>query len=851
MFHGGPLLPGRQTHKGLSNRHDLLSRWYEILEEPDLVKLATALEIAAKWVDMDGVVILRPESYDASPTTINNTRYSIPGAWQNDEAGLLFPAWIDDGDTRAGTVLLDSVSSGEWPDGYREVAEDNSHLRMTIYNHPPEGRDGLDDGLFALCRNHATGVARKATVQRAAFVRVGRSNEKPYIVCFYSYTLDRVLGIPGDFSSHSLSAVDLLRKALALTFKGVGYRLVAEVNAALSDATLQLKRPTEWQQDAQVMSIPGLIANALGCHTGMILLANSVPSRSVELWGPQDSVASEGLSLLAGEALADGQTRLAPNPQSGGEVPLLREAPPSLLAVPILLDGATVAVIACEGRLCVPRILTCDDAYLLNIIGGHIARSWAEAINRERLSQEAESWRSAVRMIERANTRAYGILADQDGGELSSPLGKVLEIVAGMVSDRPEDPSVWLDIRLLNPEGDRLEYAAFHGAYWAGKPEQMRDTFSVDWHSSENHSLGEYVVKARRPISIRIPTDLPMLPPGTSTRDAIAQQLFVIPIFGGPKTRGTQKCLGVIDLHMSVDTPIPTHLMEMAEMLGHQIGLVLVLGRRLRETSIARLETVSKLNEAIRYRDLHLQILQNVHHQVDSPLVSALAKLDNLMDVYRGGRQQDFERLRAIRAFTRRSWQASSSTNIFRAISSDRPLHRLFQLESMDVGRIDFLLNDMAEDYRHFIGGNRNLRIEVDTSGFKGRDLRRFFINEKMLCQAISNLLDNAIKYSFSGKIIRVIGKFTGNDNFSIAVCNSGIPIGVSELSKLRERGYRTDAAKVHAEGTGIGLWLVDRIMKYLGGSLEINPSEAPGAEHAFQLVFQPLKSHQGKGRRI
>ena len=106
----------------------------------------------------------------------------------------------------------------------------------------------------------------------------------------------------------------------------------------------------------------------------------------------------------------------------------------------------------------------------------------------------------------------------------------------------------------------------------------------------------------------------------------------------------------------------------------------------------------------------------------------------------------------------------------------------------------------------------------------------------------MDNLLDNAGKYSFARTTVTAKGGVTRRNNetcFYLAVVNRGFEIPPPERSKLIERGYRgTKAILSTGEGAGIGLWIVDKIMRAHGGWLEILPTNERGLNE-FRLLFR------------
>jgi signal transduction histidine kinase len=74
-----------------------------------------------------------------------------------------------------------------------------------------------------------------------------------------------------------------------------------------------------------------------------------------------------------------------------------------------------------------------------------------------------------------------------------------------------------------------------------------------------------------------------------------------------------------------------------------------------------------------------------------------------------------------------------------------------------------------------------------------------------------------------------------------IAVANEGFEVKPDEVPKLKQRGYRADnAVSATGEGSGIGLWIVDEIMRAHGGGLAIMPTRNGITE--IRLMFPVTK---------
>jgi signal transduction histidine kinase len=84
---------------------------------------------------------------------------------------------------------------------------------------------------------------------------------------------------------------------------------------------------------------------------------------------------------------------------------------------------------------------------------------------------------------------------------------------------------------------------------------------------------------------------------------------------------------------------------------------------------------------------------------------------------------------------------------------------------------------------------------------------------------AVSNLVDNAIKYS--GKNVRVLVRVdrTPNNQVAVRVRDNGVGIPPAELKRIFKRFYRIPGAiSVRIKGTGIGLFIVRSVAERHGG---------------------------------
>jgi len=105
------------------------------------------------------------------------------------------------------------------------------------------------------------------------------------------------------------------------------------------------------------------------------------------------------------------------------------------------------------------------------------------------------------------------------------------------------------------------------------------------------------------------------------------------------------------------------------------------------------------------------------------------------------------------------------------------------------------------------------------------------------LVSAVSNLVDNAVKYSEKGDNVTVRVSL-GDATVDISVSDEGIGIPQSDIDRIFERFYRVDRARSRGTGgTGLGLSIVRHVMNNHGGSVNVTSQEGEGSTFMLTLL--------------
>jgi two-component system sensor histidine kinase SenX3 len=111
--------------------------------------------------------------------------------------------------------------------------------------------------------------------------------------------------------------------------------------------------------------------------------------------------------------------------------------------------------------------------------------------------------------------------------------------------------------------------------------------------------------------------------------------------------------------------------------------------------------------------------------------------------------------------------------------------------------------------------------------------------DRELMEYAFYNLVTNAIKYSPQRTEVTVKGG-RQDGNIRLAVKDQGIGMDQKEIRQIFQKFYRTRRAEQTGEaGTGIGLSIVEQIIRHHGGTIEVTSS--PGQGSCFTLVLPEM----------
>jgi two-component system phosphate regulon sensor histidine kinase PhoR len=263
------------------------------------------------------------------------------------------------------------------------------------------------------------------------------------------------------------------------------------------------------------------------------------------------------------------------------------------------------------------------------------------------------------------------------------------------------------------------------------------------------------------------------------------------------------------------DEVIEMHSSPLLDGDGKVTGAIVVLHD---VTELHRLENVRK------------DFVGNVSHELKTPITAVRALAETLMD--------DSEMDSAVR----KRFLGKIREQSFRLSSIVTDLLTLSRLES-EGGAIQFSELDLRETVRASVkalqstGEGRGVQVESDL-----RDAPiQILGDEEALGQMVTNLLDNALKYTPEGG--RVWVQLRAEGQWAIVeVHDTGIGIEPAEQERIFERFYRVDKARSRElGGTGLGLSIVKHIARTHKGDVTVESSLGAGSSFIIRLPLSPV----------
>lgn len=441
-----------------------------------------------------------------------------------------------------------------------------------------------------------------------------------------------------------------------------------------------------------------------------------------------------------------------------------------------LLSGTHInGLVRCLGAEGPPHHFTTSNLALLRPVAAQLSRYWRTWQQRWALSEENESWRRLAAGMTALNKLVAEELdhAPGNGGQERRVGELAVHIMQEVV---PESAAV-------------VAYGTCGATDPTGLIAVARTGDVVQRRPSP---LAHETMRGHRQIR-RIPGDSAagwMI----CTPIAVGEQVFGVLETTGPAAR------------------IPANSEQVNEIIGDQLGLYHHLQATLGNLHDAR----HRLELALR---TEAEAMEDLKHQLVSPLRTAASRTESVLRVGRfDGRVEG--QLKAVRGLCRKASRVAMSAGVFATLSrGEKPVCKPERVGVDDLVR---LLIAAADDAQVLGDPRRGIRFEVDRDSVRRLGRRLVNVDTSFLQQCVGNVLDNAAKYGYEQTRVSV-GADVEPTDLTLAIASTGIPLQPTELPLVVQRNWRGDAARsTTGEGSGLGLWIVDHLVRAMGGHVSI-----------------------------
>jgi signal transduction histidine kinase/DNA-binding response OmpR family regulator len=221
----------------------------------------------------------------------------------------------------------------------------------------------------------------------------------------------------------------------------------------------------------------------------------------------------------------------------------------------------------------------------------------------------------------------------------------------------------------------------------------------------------------------------------------------------------------------------------------------------------------------------------NVSHEFRTPLTLLLGPVEDALEDAQALAPQQRERLEVVHRNALRLMRLVNALLDFSRIEAGRA-RAYFQPTDLAVATAELVSNFESACTR------AGLTLNVDCRALS----RPAHVDRDMWEKIVLNLVSNAFKFTLSGGITVSLQEHDGA--VELAVRDTGVGIPPAELSRVFERFHRIEGqcSRTH-EGSGIGLSLVQELVKLHHGTVEVESNETLGTVFRVTIPFEPLGS--------
>jgi PAS domain S-box-containing protein len=293
-------------------------------------------------------------------------------------------------------------------------------------------------------------------------------------------------------------------------------------------------------------------------------------------------------------------------------------------------------------------------------------------------------------------------------------------------------------------------------------------------------------------------------------------QAIVLPL----TSRGENRAFGVLVVGVNPTRRLDPEYLAFFDLLANQVAAA-IQNARASEEEKRRIEALAELDR------VKTAFFSNVSHEFRTPLTLMLGPVEELL----ARSHTDL----SPAAKTQLELVNRSGTRLLRLVNT------LLDFSRIEAGRMQatFQPTDLAAFTVELASVFRSatekagLKLEIDCSPVQ----EPVFVDRSMWEKIVLNLVSNAFKFTFAGKIAVSLQQV--GDEVQLRVLDTGVGIPRQELPRVFERFHRIENSRSRThEGSGIGLAFVHELVKLHGGSIRVESRLGKGTRFIVTVPF-------------
>ncbi len=233
-------------------------------------------------------------------------------------------------------------------------------------------------------------------------------------------------------------------------------------------------------------------------------------------------------------------------------------------------------------------------------------------------------------------------------------------------------------------------------------------------------------------------------------------------------------------------------------------------------------QSINQLADKLAHvEDLRKKMTADVAHDLRTPLATIHSHLEGMIDEVIPASPENLESL------LEEVERLTNLVNDLQEISlADRSIQRL----KLVPIAMDTLINDVAKKITPLFA-HKGVILEL------GNIVRvKTLSDRETLTKIMDNLLSNALKYTSTGKKVRIELQ-EDQENIIMNIIDQGIGISEKDLPFIFERFYRTDQSRNRESGGfGLGLTIVKELVEAMGGKVTVSSTVGQGSIFSVHL---------------